>query len=64
MLKNLVRSVFGTRHDREVKRLGPVVDEINVHFERLQSLSEEELQGQTEKFRGSCSSGPMTSRWT
>ena len=52
MLKNLFSSVFGTRHDREVKKLQPVVDEINAIAERLSSVSEEELKAQTEKLRG------------
>src|SRR5690625_889704 len=51
MLKRLFTGIFGTRHDREVKRLQPLVAEINEIAERLQSLSEEELKGQTEKLR-------------
>ncbi len=52
MLKNLFSKVFGTRHDREVKQLLPVVEEINRIAERLAALPEEELKGQTEKLRG------------
>src|SRR5687768_17433093 len=52
MLKELVKSVFGSRHDREVKRLTPRVDEVNAHWERLQHVQEDELKGQTLKFRG------------
>jgi preprotein translocase subunit SecA len=51
MLKSLVRAVFGTRHQRELKRLQPIVAEINREFERLKTLSDDELKGQTEKFR-------------
>ena len=51
MLTDLLSNVFGTRHDRERKRVQPIVDEINEHYARLQSVSEEELRGQTEKFR-------------
>ncbi|MBW3630431.1 MAG: preprotein translocase subunit SecA, partial [Gemmatimonadetes bacterium] len=51
MWKNLVKSVFGTRHDREVKRLTPLVEQVNQHWARLQGVSEEELKGQTVKFR-------------
>ncbi|MEX2582061.1 MAG: hypothetical protein WD766_02235, partial [Gemmatimonadota bacterium] len=51
MLKDLVQGIFGTRHDREVKRLTPKVAEINEHWERLQDVAEDELQGQTLKFR-------------
>ncbi len=52
MLKQLVRSVFGSRHDREVKRLTPRVEDINEHWQRLQGVGEDELKGQTLKFRG------------
>ena len=51
MLIGLLRGVFGTRHDRERKRVQPIVDEINEQYARLQTISEEELRGQTEKFR-------------
>ena len=52
MLKKLIGTIFGTRHDREQKRVQPIVDEINVHYERLRTISESELRGQTAKFRG------------
>jgi preprotein translocase subunit SecA len=51
MLKGMLAGVFGTRHDRERKRVQPIVDEINAEYERLQSVSDEELRGQTERFR-------------
>ena len=52
MLKSLISKVFGTRHERDAKKLWPIVDEINEIAEGLQRLSEEELRGQTEKLRG------------
>jgi preprotein translocase subunit SecA len=51
MLTGLLSGVFGTRHDRERKRVQPIVDEINEQYARLQTVSDEELRGQTEKFR-------------
>ena len=51
MLKGLVGKVFGTRHERERRRIQPIVDEINEHYARLQGVSEEELRAQTAKFR-------------
>jgi preprotein translocase subunit SecA len=51
MLKSLVHAVFGTRHTRELKRLRPVVEQINAHFERLKDVSDDELRGQTARFR-------------
>jgi preprotein translocase subunit SecA len=52
MLKKIATSLFGTRHAREMKRVQPIVDEINAEYERLHSVSEEELRGQTAKLRG------------
>jgi preprotein translocase subunit SecA len=51
MLTGLLSGVFGTRHDRERKRVQPIVDEINEHYARLQTISEEQLRGHTERFR-------------
>jgi preprotein translocase subunit SecA len=51
MLKGILTGVFGSRHDRERKRIQPIVDEINEHYARLQGVSEAELRAQTEKFR-------------
>jgi preprotein translocase subunit SecA len=50
-VKEIFTGLFGSRHDREVKKLQPLVDEINGIADRLESFSEEELKGQTEKFR-------------
>ena len=52
MIKAYLGKVFGTRHERERRRVQPIVDEINEHYARLQGVSEEELRGQTAKFRG------------
>jgi preprotein translocase subunit SecA len=51
MLKKIATSLFGTRHAREMKRVQPIVDAINQEYERLHSVSEEELRGQTAKLR-------------
>jgi len=51
MFKRVISAVIGTRHDRERKKIQPIVDEINEHYARLQKVSEEELRGQTAKFR-------------
>ncbi len=51
MIKTVLTRVFGTRYKREVKRLQPVIAEIKRHEERLGQVTEEELRGQTERFR-------------
>src|SRR5436190_17689862 len=52
MIKGLISAVIGSRHDRERRKIQPIVDEINEEYARLQLLSEEELRAQTEKLRG------------
>ncbi len=51
MIKTLMTSVFGTRFDRERKRIQPIVDQIHGHEERLKELDESELKAQTPRFR-------------
>jgi preprotein translocase subunit SecA len=52
MLKGLISKVFGTRHERERKRVQPILNEIHEIEARLATLSDAEIQGQTAKFRG------------
>jgi preprotein translocase subunit SecA len=52
MFNTVLTKVFGTRHDRERRRVQPIIDEINEHYERLHEISEDELRSQTAKFRG------------
>ena len=51
MLKGLLAGLFGTRHERERKRVQPIVDEINEIDTRVATLSDEALQAQTATFR-------------
>ncbi|HEX2249607.1 MAG TPA: hypothetical protein VHH32_04625, partial [Gemmatimonadales bacterium] len=51
MIKTLVTSVFGSRFDRERKRLQPIVQQIHSHEARLKDLSEADLKAQTQRFR-------------
>src|SRR2546426_9548184 len=51
MLKRLVTKVVGTRFQRELKRIQPLVDAIHGHETRLKDLSDAELQAQTPTFR-------------
>src|SRR2546426_124986 len=43
--------IFGTRFNRELKRVQPVVDAIHEHEVRLKQLGDADLQAQTVKFR-------------
>ncbi len=48
---NLLKKLFGTKHDKDVKLLRPIVDEINAEFEKLSGLSDEELRAKTDEFK-------------
>src|SRR3990172_9831212 len=52
MFNKLLSAVFGSRHDRELKRIKPILAEIEVHGERLRSVNDDELRAQTQKLRG------------
>jgi preprotein translocase subunit SecA len=52
MFKSLLSQIFGTRHERDAKKLLPVVEEINQVVEELSALTEEEFRGQTAKLQG------------
>ena len=56
---NLLTKIFGTKHDREVKRLTPAAIEINGHFAELAQLSEEQLKAKTEEFRKRLADGEL-----
>ena len=57
MFETLLKSVFGSKHDRDVKRVAPIVDEINRFFEGYSGLSDEELRARTGEFRQRLGSG-------
>jgi preprotein translocase subunit SecA len=51
MIKQAVTNFLGTKFERDVRKIQPIVDEIHRHEDRLKDFGEEELQAQTEKFR-------------
>jgi len=55
MLKSLVTKVLGSRHEREARKLHPLVAEINAEFDALRSLTDEELREKTVEFRARIS---------
>jgi preprotein translocase subunit SecA len=51
MLGTLVRKVIGTKNDRELKRLWPIVYEINAAEEEVAALSDADLRARTAELR-------------
>jgi preprotein translocase subunit SecA len=50
-VQQLVTKVLGSRFQRELRKLRPIVDAIHGHEERLKALSDAEVQAQTVRFR-------------
>ncbi|MBA4309466.1 MAG: preprotein translocase subunit SecA [Chlorobiaceae bacterium] len=48
---NLIKKLFGDKKSKDVKRLTPLVEEINVHYEKLINLTDDELRAKTVHFK-------------
>ena len=57
MVLNLISRVFGTKHERDIKRMWPLVEEINEQFGRMRELSDEALRLKTADFRARLEAG-------
>ena len=51
MIQKLVKKIFGTRSDREIKQLYPIVDNINQLADSLKSKTDEELRQRSLELR-------------
>ncbi|MCK5608789.1 preprotein translocase subunit SecA, partial [Candidatus Pacearchaeota archaeon] len=51
MLKKIINAVFGEFNEKELKRIQPLVPQINQKEEEYQKLSDDELKANTEKFK-------------
>jgi preprotein translocase subunit SecA len=57
MLDTLLAKVVGTQNDRELKRLRPIVTEVNALEPSIQALSDAQLRGKTAEFRQRIANG-------
>ncbi|HEY4755300.1 MAG TPA: preprotein translocase subunit SecA [Ignavibacteriaceae bacterium] len=48
---NFIKKIFGDKHTKETKVLWPIVEEINVEYEKLKNLSDDELRLKTAEFK-------------
>ncbi|GGY62825.1 protein translocase subunit SecA [Cellvibrio zantedeschiae] len=51
MLNKLLKSIFGSKNDRELKRMGKNVVRINALEPAMQALTDEQLKAKTQEFR-------------
>ncbi|MCK4738453.1 MAG: preprotein translocase subunit SecA, partial [Deltaproteobacteria bacterium] len=57
MIGGILKKVFGSKNDREVKRLSPIVEKINALEPSMQALSDGDFKGFTEELRVRLSGG-------
>ncbi|MFL6750766.1 MAG: preprotein translocase subunit SecA [Sphingomicrobium sp.] len=57
MLASLAKSIFGSANDRYVAKLGKIVETINGFEPTISAMTDEELRGQTERFRQRLAEG-------
>jgi preprotein translocase subunit SecA len=50
-LSDVLTIIFGSKSERDLKKLWPTVEKINEHYEEMENLSDEELKQKTETFR-------------
>ena len=53
----LIQKIFGTHSENELKRIYPIVDQIEALDTQMQSLSDEELRGKTKEFKQRLNDG-------
>jgi preprotein translocase subunit SecA len=57
MMSNLLTKVFGSKNERELKKITPIVEKINALEPQIQSMSDETLSAQTLLFKKRLNNG-------
>ncbi len=57
MIDTLLSKIFGTRNEREIKKIYPIVAQINALEPQMQALSDEELSAKTAEFKERLAQG-------
>lgn len=57
MISTIIRKIFGTKDDREIKRVRRIVENINGFESKMESLSDDELRKKTDYFKGRIGNG-------
>ena len=57
MVTNLLTKVFGSKNERELKKINPIVEKINALEPQMQSMSDEALKAQTPLFKKRLNNG-------
>ena len=56
-ISSILTKIFGTKQDRDIKKLKPILEKVNSAWEGIIPLSDEELQAKTNEFRDRLDKG-------
>lgn len=59
---NIIKKIVGTKNERELKRMQPLVEQVNALEPTIAALSPEELRAKTQEFRTRIREGTATER--
>ena len=51
MIRSLIRKIVGSKNERELKRIQPLVERINQREPEISPLSDDQLRGKTSDFK-------------
>jgi len=51
LISKILATVFGTKNEREIKRLLPIVTQINALEPQMQQLTNDQLRAKTDEFK-------------
>ena len=57
MIGNLIKKIVGTKNERELKRIQPIVDRANEFEDKMKALSDDELKAMTPHFKDRIANG-------
>lgn len=57
MIQKTMKLIFGSKYERDIKKMRPFVDKINALEESIQKLNDEELTSKTEEFKARYQKG-------
>ncbi|MBM4294139.1 MAG: preprotein translocase subunit SecA [Deltaproteobacteria bacterium] len=57
MISYLIKKIFGSKNDRELRRLAPIVDQVNALEPQFQALNDADFPAQTAKFKERLDNG-------
>jgi len=50
-LFNLITKIFGSKHDRDIKKINPIIEQINILYQKYHFLSDDQLRAKIREFR-------------